>query len=133
MSTTRSLDNRNLWLAFGWALVFAVIYLSLTPIPPTIDIEQGDKYGHILAYGTLMVWFAQIHAARLARVWLALAFVALGIGLEFVQGLTAYRTFEIADMIADGIGVLAGWIAAPPRLPNFLLWVEARLKARAGF
>ena len=53
-------------------------------------------------------------------------FVAMGIGLEFLQGLTDYRTFEVADMMADAAGVSLGWLAAPPRLPEMLRYVEAR-------
>jgi hypothetical protein len=50
--------------------------------------------------------------------------VALGIALEFVQGWTDYRTFEVADMVADALGVAVGWALAPPRLPNFLQLIE---------
>jgi VanZ family protein len=49
-----------------------------------------------------------------------------GIVLEFLQRLTGYRTFEIADMIADVCGVCLGWLAAPPRLPHALRYVETR-------
>ena len=54
------------------------------------------------------------------------AFVAMGIGLEFLQGLTDYRTFEIADMLADAFGVSIGWLGAPPRSPHVLRYIEAR-------
>ena len=121
---------RGLWLTIGWILVLSVVYLLLTPAPPTIDIEQGDKYGHVLAFGTLMVWFAQLYAAGVVRVTLALGFVMLGTSLEFAQELTDSRSFEIADMVADRIGVTLGWLAAPPRLPNFLLWVESLPRRR---
>lgn len=50
----------------------------------------------------------------------------MGIVLEFLQRLTGYRTFEIADMIADVCGVCLGWLAAPPRLPHALRYVETR-------
>jgi hypothetical protein len=29
---------------------------------------------------------------------------------------TGYRSFEYADMIADGAGIFVGWLLAPPRL-----------------
>jgi hypothetical protein len=53
----------------------------------------------------------------------------MGIGLEFEQGLTDYRTFEVQDMVADAMGVLVGWIAAPPRSPHLIRFVEARFLA----
>ena len=103
---------RALWVALGWALAATIVWLSLTPSPPTIDIEQGDKLGHIAAYGVLMFWFCQLHATRRARAGYALAFVAMGIAIEFVQRATGYRSFELWDMVADGAGVLAGWLLA---------------------
>jgi VanZ family protein len=36
----------------------------------------------------------------------------MGIAIEFVQGATGYRSFEVMDMVADAIGVLLGWAAA---------------------
>ena len=116
----------RLWQAIGIALIGLVVYLSLTPRPIEVPVEHGDKYGHILAYGTLMLWFAQIYLTQRARIGWAIGLVAMGIGLEFVQRMTGYRSFEIADMVADACGVIVGWLAAPPRLPNALRYLEAR-------
>ena len=99
---------RRTCVVLGWALVATVVYLSLTPSPPSIDVEQGDKLGHILAYGSLMFWFAQLYARTSVRVGSAVGFVALGIALEFVQAHVG-RDFEVADMAADAIGVALGW------------------------
>ena len=118
---------RRLWLTMGWALVAVIIYLSLTPHPIEIQVEEGDKMGHLLAYGTLMLWFAQLYGSTQARWVLAAGCVALGVGLEFAQTLTDTRAFELADMAADAAGVGIGWLLAPPRLFNFLYRVEAVL------
>jgi len=99
--------------------------MSLTPHPIEIPLEHGDKYGHVLAYAMLMFWYAQIHSAARARIGWAVAFIAMGIGLEYLQALTDYRTFEIQDMMADAVGVLGGWIAAPPRSPHLFRYIEA--------
>jgi len=107
-----SLRSRPLWLALGWAWAAAIVWLSLTPSPPTIDIEQGDKLGHFLAYGILMFWFCQLYTAPRTRLGYALGFVALGVGLEFVQRALGYRSFELFDMAADAMGVALGWLAA---------------------
>ena len=100
---------RRLYLAAGWAWAAAVVWLSLTPSPPAIDVSQGDKAGHLFAYAVLMFCFAQACARRL---YLALALIALGVALEFAQGATGYRTFDVLDMTANALGVLAGWAAA---------------------
>lgn len=125
VSINARLRFHTLWLAIGWALVLTVVYLSLTPQPVSIPVEQGDKVGHLAAYAVLMLWFAQLYSPAQRRFMLAVALVALGIGLEFAQLLTETRTFEIADMLADGAGVVIGWLAAPPRTINFLIRVEA--------
>lgn len=111
-------------------MVAFVVYSSLTPTPITVPFEEGDKYAHVFAYGTLMFWFAQLYAGSKPRVLYACAFVALGVALEFVQQLTDYRTFEVADMIVDASGVLIGWIVAPPRSPSLLQLIESNMLVR---
>jgi len=115
------------WLALGWLLVAAVIYLSLTPHPIEIDIAQGDKLGHILAYMTLMAWFAQLYRRGLHG-WWGLGFVALGVALEYAQGWTGYRTFDFYDMLADGTGVAAGWLLGGTPLARMLSGIERHIK-----
>ena len=121
----RALRWLNVWLATGWCLIAAVIYLSLTPAPPKMDMPAGDKIGHVLAYTVLMFWFSQIYYARRSRVLIALGFVLLGISLEFLQGLGGERQFEVADMIANTAGVMIGWMSGPPRTGNLLSRVES--------
>jgi glycopeptide antibiotics resistance protein len=74
-----------------------------------------------------MFWFAQLDARRRTRLGYAVGFIALGIALEFAQGLTDYRVFEVADMIANATGVLLGWIIAPPRGPDVLGFMQRML------
>jgi VanZ family protein len=122
---------RKFWVALGWLLVLAIVYLSVAPNPPQIDVEQGDKFGHVIAYGVLMLWFAQLYPRTGVRMAYAAGFMLLGVALEFVQRMTGYRSFEYADMIADAGGVLLGWLAGPPRLPNALGWLDTLLHSPA--
>jgi VanZ family protein len=105
-------------------LVLLVIYLSLTPAPPHLPVRQGDKLSHALAYFALMSWFANLYGVLAQRLMFAGGLIALAVALEFVQRWTGYRTFEIADMAAGAVGVAAGWLLAPPLLPNYLRWLE---------
>ena len=104
--------RRKVLIALGWAWVAAIVWLSLTPSPPKVDFEQSDKLGHFLAYGSLMLWFCILYAATKARIGYAVGFIAMGVGLEFIQGMLGYRTYEVLDMLANTIGVLLGWAAA---------------------
>jgi VanZ family protein len=100
------LQRRILWLAIGWAMVAAIVWLSLTPKPPDVGIEGSDKLGHFLGYGVVMFWFAQLY---LRRMFYAGGFIAMGVVLEFVQGWLGYRSLELHDMLANTLGVLLGW------------------------
>ena len=70
---------RRLWLAAGCALVAAIVWLSVTPSPPEVEVSQGDKFEHVAAYAVLMFWFCQLHADRRMRLAYAIAFLALGV------------------------------------------------------
>lgn len=109
MIATRQALRRTLSVAIGWIGVAAIIWLSLTPSPPKLDVAMGDKLGHFAAYGSLMFWFCQLYARRPTRAAYAVAFIAMGIALEFIQGTTGHRSFELLDMGANALGVLLGW------------------------
>ena len=59
-----------------------------------------------------MFWFCQIYIKKKIRIAYAAGFIAMGVALEFVQGRLGYRTYEVFDMYANGLGVLLGWAAA---------------------
>lgn len=119
----RPMSNwRIAWTLIGWGMVLLIAYLSLTPQPSPLGIQLWDKTSHTLAYLTLTYWFAQLHERRLD---VALGVLALGGGLEIVQGYTGYRQASGLDMLANTIGVAAAWLLAW-RLPNPLTWIETR-------
>lgn len=116
---------RSVWLASGWLWIVTVCYLSLMPHPPQpVSFPGADKIEHACAYVSLMWWFCQLYAARPARIRLALAFFAMGAGIEVLQGMSSYRYFEYADMLANTGGVLIGWGAARFRTGHLTLLLE---------
>ena len=127
-TTPARLRYRSLWLLFGWLLVLFIVYESLTPYPVDLQVEQGDKLGHVAAYLALMSWFANLYEGSGERVACVLGCLALGVALEFAQRLTATRSFELADMAAGAAGVLIGLMLAPPRLPNYLRCAEGIIR-----
>jgi hypothetical protein len=99
--------------------------VSLTPRPLVNVPQPGDKLLHASAYCLLMLWFAQLYVDRSVRCWLAVGFLTVGMTLELMQALGSGRNFQVVDLFANAFGVAVGWLGAPPRLPNFLGWIEA--------
>jgi hypothetical protein len=105
----RWLWQRRLWFACGMGFVALVIYLSLTPDPVRAPTWDDFKTGHVIAYSWLMLWFGQIWTSVARRLVVAGMLCALGIGLEYAQDLTGYRTFSHSDMWDDALGVAVGF------------------------
>lgn len=121
------LAHRRVWLLLGWGMVVSVVVLSLVPLGD-IDLGGGrDKFAHGIAYSSLSFWFAMLFQGRIRQLSIALAFAAMGVGIEFLQGLTDYRTFEVADMAANGTGAAIGWALAQTPARHVLDWTERLL------
>jgi hypothetical protein len=135
MTVPGSSRIRRLWITVGWLGVAAVIYLSLMPRPPELlsGLEQGNRVGHVLAYASLMLWFSQLTDLPVPRLGYASGLFVLAVVLELAQLATPYRTYSYMDMAAGAVGVLFGWMLAPPRLPNLLSLVERMAERDHGF
>ena len=98
----------RIWQGIGWLMIGMVVWLSLIPHPPTPpEFLAWDKAQHLVAYAGLMFWFRQSFQPH----WRWPAFlVGLGIGLEYLQGLSGVRVLEPLDMLANSIGVVLGLI-----------------------
>lgn len=119
--------RRRIWLLLGWGMVFSVFVLSLIPL--NVDLEEGrDKIAHFISYGSIAFWFAMLFEGRARQIAIAVAFAAMGVGIEFLQRMTGYRTFDVADMIANGIGAALGWALAQTPLRNTLARAEKLLE-----
>ena len=118
----------RLWLIIGWGMTAAVIVLSLSPVP--FDVPEGnDTIGHFTAYASLSFWFGMLNAGPRRQLGIAAAFALMGVGLEFLQGLTDYRSFEVADMVANTFGALLGFAFLQTPLRSALAWVERFLES----
>jgi len=123
------LHYRRVWLFIGWALIITIIYLTLTPSPSDLmdNISFGDKIGHFVAYSVLMLWFCQLYFGFRNRLFLTLAFISMGITLEFLQELGGVRMYEIADMLANSTGVLIGLSLTYVGFGKILHNIEAKM------
>lgn len=121
---------KPLWYWLGAFMVSVVVYLSLTPSPPQLDMTAGDKLQHLGAYSALGFWFAMLALRSWRQLCLSVCgLIALGIALEFIQGMTGYRTFDVGDMWANSIGVTVGSALARTRLGRALFWLEQLMRA----
>lgn len=94
------------WRAILVLLTSAILYLSLTPAPPS-DGLGWDKLNHAAAM-TLVTAIAYLAARRLSRPVLfgASYAMALGVLVEVLQGAcTTARAAEWMDLLADLVGV----------------------------
>ncbi len=86
----------------------------------------NDKMAHGIAFMGLMAWFCGIFEMRFAPL-VALVLLCLGVSIEFVQGQLTYRSAELADGLADFIGIGVGWLLAVVGLQHWAVRIESWL------
>lgn len=121
-----------LWLLLGYLYIAYIVYGSLTPNPIDMQIDDFDKVMHFSAYAILMTWFGMIIHKPLSRNLYAIAFIALGVGLEFAQQAGGVRFFEFSDMLANSVGVMAGYFVTRGCGKYHLYRIEQRLFNKAA-
>jgi VanZ family protein len=127
------LVHRRVWLAASLCLVGVVVYLSLVPHPPQpLAFDDADKLEHCLAYATLALCFCQLYPRGTACLAIIASLALLGITLEFIQGRTGYRTFDVNDMAANGVGVLFGYALSRSPLGRAFIFIEAVMQKSYG-
>ena len=109
-----------------------MVVLSLAPLPAApIEIEQGDKLGHFVAYFALTLWYAQLVATPRELAWRALAFALMGIALEALQSVTGWRHGnDPMDALANLAGTAAGFILGLTPARGLLVALERRIPQR---
>lgn len=122
----------KLWVHCGIGFILLVVYLSLTPDPLDVPSVVEVKVGHFLAYAWLMFWFCQVYRSLPMRLATAAGFVLMGVGLEFAQEATGYRSFRVGDMVDNGLGVAVGLALGMTRLGGLLRGFESILARRSG-
>lgn len=104
----RPLRLKKLWLLVGWLILAAIVYVSLSPVPPEPEFEINDKVLHFAMYFILTTWFAQIYSPGKQLIVYALLFFSIGIALELGQGFIVERSASPLDAFANGAGIAAG-------------------------
>lgn len=76
----------------------------------------------------MSLWFCQLYLSAHSRKVVIAALIGLGIGLEFIQGWTGYRLFDVWDMAANSIGVLLGFLLVRTPLGRLFVSIETALR-----
>ena len=112
------------WYAIGAVMLLGVAVVSLVPAP---DIGVSDKLSHLVTYFLLAGWFSLLAINRTRLGWTVIGLIAYGMLIELLQGITSYRYPEWGDVLANGIGVLAGIVLYFSPLPRLFRSVDSRL------
>ena len=112
------------WYAIGAVMLLGVAVVSLVPVP---DIGVSDKLSHLVTYFLLAGWFSLLAINRTRLGWTVIGLIAYGMLIELLQGITSYRYPEWGDVLANGIGVLAGIVLYFSPLPRLFRSVDSRL------
>ncbi len=108
-------ERRTAWRVLLLLLLIVVTWLALTPEPPR-DADLGwDKANHLAAFGSLAfssVWALWQRPRQ--WLWLVLALLAYGIGIEIAQSFLPPREADWHDVVADSLGIALGLLLAWP-------------------
>ncbi|MFG6429449.1 VanZ family protein [Roseateles sp. LYH14W] len=108
-------ERRVLWRALLALLLAVITWLALSPAPPESANTGWDKANHTLAFAALA--FVSVWALwQRPRQWLLLvaALLAYGGFIEIAQSFVPSRSAEWNDVLADGMGIALGLLAASP-------------------
>lgn len=114
----------NIKPSFFFPILWLVISTILLTLPGSAFPKENwlgkiwfDKWVHIGMFA-IMVWlccwathkkYTEVRKIRTAFIWIGLASLFYGIGMEFVQKYCiANRSFDVGDIIADAIGCTIG-------------------------
>jgi len=123
----------KLWRIASFAGMAIVLIGTLIPPDWLWSNEPGnllsvsDKWLHGITFAVLTLWFSGQYAP--SAYWrIVLGLLAFGLLIEICQRATSYRSAEMADMLANALGITAGMLVAitgaggwSPSFENWLL------------
>lgn len=116
------------WVFRGLTLVAlaAGTWLAVAPVEQVPTANWDDKLMHLLGFAVLagLADFGWVHGPYIRR---AMPLLGYGVFIELVQYQLAYRSFELTDILADGLGLVLYAVLVP--LLRRLPWVRRRWPA----
>ena len=121
-----TLHYRKIWLLLGTVYIIIIFLASLTKVPETqIELGHTDKLVHFALYFILVGWFIQLYEKNSSRLFILLFAILLGLLIEFLQGMTSYRSFDYLDEVANSIGALCAFFLAQTSFSSILQNIDA--------
>ncbi len=106
------LHFQPLWRLALLLSVTAIGFLATTSSDYPIPSAPSDKVNHLIAFFELTI-VARLAWPQLRSIWYAPALLGFGLCIEAVQASLPYRDFSMADLAADGAGILIGALPWP--------------------
>ena len=108
-------DRSVLWWMLRVAFCLGLLTVGWLSLAPPAQVSFGfhvsDKLGHLAAYAALG-FTATALGSPVAKLALSIAVAAFGIAMEAAQESVVGRSAELADVVANGLGLLAGLLVA---------------------
>ncbi len=117
-----------------WFIV-GIIYIGLILVGSLINIPEGnfekiehnDKIIHFIMYFILVGWFVQLYQKPATRTLILTSAIILGMIIEYLQGMTPYRSFDLLDEIANSLGACCAYLLARTSFASVLHKIDLRL------
>ncbi|MBW4934720.1 VanZ family protein [Marinobacter sp. F4206] len=106
------LHCRPLWRIALFISVLAILFLATTDNPYPVPSSASDKVNHLIAFAELTV-LTRLAWPEAKALWFAPPLLAFGFAIEAVQATLPYREFSLADLAADGAGIVVGMLPWP--------------------
>ncbi len=112
----------------GYCYIAFIFIGSLLRTPEVNTImNHTDKIIHFLLYFILVAWFIQLYKSTMHRMIILIAAISLGMCIEILQGMTAYRRFDQLDQLANTAGAVCAILLAKTQfsllLTSFDQWL----------
>lgn len=98
--------------------------VALASLLPAPEMGTSDKLLHFLTYGVLSAVFSTLVCRRRSLLLVVPGLIMFGILLEFLQGMTGYRSMDIYDMLANSCGVIIGLLIRFSPVPIWFRQLE---------
>lgn len=103
-------------------------YLLLTPLPGAVFQSSNDKLLHVIGWMGLTLSLRIAWPTLRFHYWAVMAVFLYSVLLELLQNLVPQRHFSVLDLLANGAGVILGYILARLFWPFVDSWLIRRLR-----